>query len=1274
TSSNGSVSLSGKVQNGTVGLTLNKVNITSKDKVTLNGTTYWGQATELTALNITAGGDVDISGTAKDDATGYVGKSNTTKGLSINNSNVTSTGGNITVSGQADSGVNAALIINNSNLSANSLMVKGVTPGQGKGFSLTNTHLLGNLQNLSNVTFSSAGSGAGVINILDNSIAGNTTTRDTLFAKNIENMTSVDMNGTAIFDDTENGWNKDYTHDGKTPGWIFSNTEVKAGGDVTLKGVGFTNSTVSVTSGNLSITNTGPAPLTGTNVTVSNGSVSVHSEVGGIDLTKGNISAKNDITLDSDAGGITISGAGENNVANITTTNGNISINIKAQLAPRGIGLAVKNVEFNADNNINIDAVAGTTGASIRGTKFTANKGHINLTGSALRGGFDYSNSEVGAVLLYGDLFFKAGTGTTINATHSSVVAGYSPPAPLVLEGVNLTFDGGAEINACGSYAGIILSASDMVHTSKSKVFVKNGDVKINAILDGQATGGPTGGWGSSASGAIVFNNGYGQVSFELDVDQGSNVMINADSSANKSGAFAAFAAATPESTAAGNHHNGFVFSGGGNISVRGTSDSADAVNLRLFNNENLTGNLVITGVSDSGVGVNFDKYLSTKVSNATITGNSASGVGVQMTAKNGSADLNGNSVSGSTATGQGGVILSGNNVNITNGTLSGNATAGTGSGVSMVGGSNFVLDGADVSGHAVDGSGISVNGTLTVNNGTQVVGEATGSGDGVVVSGNLTADTGNGVTLNGTASSGDGIKVAGNTSLTDATLNGTSVSGTGTNINGQLTVSGTSDIKGTSTSGNGLNVAENVTVTDSEKSKVTFTGTSTDKAGVVLGNSVNNSTIKGSSRKGNGVELLSTASVSGGTLTATSVDGIGLQAEQGSQAENVDISAQTVNGQAIGGNNNALTTKGNTSISTVGEPGNAGIAENITPVPGSPTQDVAEALGKKLSESINMLTNTLNMKLADLSGLQLSWLNLKAQIDQAGNTGAVGQPDLKRLEAVMNGLGTKLSVTGELNSLKKDISSLNSNTGTLDERLKKADAFSTMLEGLTLPATADISAVGTELGAAKELHSATASLQGGLTARLEENENVRHLLDSLKQQLKDAQEKGTAGGAVLAAMQTQLEGLDLQQRSYVDELAHIRQHLVKVSLDGSSPVTSRQESVNGLQTALSRVSGVSDMQVSALDNQLQKAMTGYARLVATAQGQEVVNAQTPLRNRDQQDGFHAGGEPPVPVNGYQSQPKNVDIRLCDNDGCRSMALDAGKPSLSQVAASTESR
>lgn len=755
------------------------------------------------------------------------------------------------------------------------------------------------------------------------------------------------------------------------------------------------------------------------------------------------------------------------------------------------------------------------------------------------------------------------------------------------------------------------------------------------------------------------------------------DLKVSADSSqVHSTNSEAGVGAFSISGTQSGGKVPGMKFSGNGNVSLIGKANDGSGVEARYFDNTELNGKLEIEGTSNSGAGVTLNDKLNVNLKDATIKGISTSSVGVNIFTGDGSdpvVDLGNNKITGESETGSG-VVINGKNVTITNGALTGAVTSGDGSGISLLGGENYILDGVEVTGKSAGGTGVSVSGELTVNNGTTVDGTSYGSGAGVSVSGTLTTTSGDGVTLKGKSDSGDGVQIAGDTSLMDATVSGESVSGIGTNINGQLTVSGTSDIKGTSTSGTGLNVAEKVTVTDSEKDKVTFTGTSTDKAGVVLGNSVNNITIKGSSRKGNGVELLSTASVSGGTLTATSVDGTGLQAEQGSQAENVDISAQTVNGQAIGGNNNALTTKGNTSISTVGEPGNVGIAENITPVPGSPTQDVAEALGKKLSESINMLTNTLNMKFADLSGLQQRWLNLKAQIDQAGNTGVVGQPDLKRLEAVMNGLGTKLSVTGELNSLKKDISSLNSNTGTLDERLKKADAFSTMLEGLTLPATADISAVGTELGAAKELHSATVSLQGGLTARLEENENVRHLLDSLKQQLKDAQEKGTAGGAVLAAMQTQLEGLDLQQRSYVDELAHIRQHLVKVSLDGRSPVTSRQESVNGLQAALSRVSGVSDMQVSALDNQLQKAMTGYARLVATAQGQEVVNAQTPLRNRDQQDGFHAGGEPPVPVNGYQSQPKNVDIRLCDNDGCRSMALDAGKPSLSQVAASTESR
>ncbi|EBA6833940.1 filamentous hemagglutinin N-terminal domain-containing protein [Salmonella enterica] len=1262
TSSNGSVSLYGKVQGGKdkngvehggdAGLTLNKVNITSKNNVTLNGTTYWGYATDLTGLNITAGGDVDISGTAKDDATGNVGNSNKTKGLSINNSNITSTGGNVTVSGLADSGVNAALIINNSNLSANSLMVKGVAPHQGKGFSLTNTHLLGNLQNLSNVTFSSAGSGAGVFNVLDNSIAGNATLRETLFTKNIENVTSIDMNGTEIFNDSkksDKGWNKDYTHDGKTPGWIFNNTTVSAGGDVTLEGVGFTNSTVSVTSGNLSITNTGLVLLTGTNVTVSNGCVSVHSDAGGIVLTHGNISAdKGNILITSPNGAVT--GV---NIAN--TIMSAQSVNITGVADGSGIGQNAGGVLIHDSNissvqDITVSGEGGNSiGVSIRDDNFTAGSA-INITGNTTNGASsDYD--EFGGIWLGGKkISFNAKTGELTGTVDKAVTqkAGGIVIGNLWGTSPNITFNG--SFNIKGKATGHNHWDAGIIEDSSNGTVINF--VNGNSTYSGEGVGAAYGLMRNVASGDYT---GIYKPTEYINLNNATLKMIfNAD----KWGAVD-----LPPDGNINNHSVGWSFAGNGNVSIEANTSNtwSPAMVLNGLDNQNLNGTMSVRAVNNAGDAIVMPGYVFATLVNATITGESkGNGVGVKINAKKGQSNLGNNTVTGISTTGTG-ISITGNNISLANGTLNGTATSGNGTGVMLSGSSNYTIDGVNVTGKSVDGSGVSVGGALTVNNGTTVDGTSSGKGAGVSVAGTLTTTSGNGVTLKGKSDSGDGVQVAGNTSLTNATLNGTSVSGTGTNINGQLTVSGTSDIKGTSTSGNGLNVAEKVMVPDDETSEVTLTGTSTDKAGVVLGNSVSNSTIKGSSRKGNGVELLSTASVSGGTLTATSVDGTGLQAEQGSQAENVEISAQTVNGQAISGNNNALTTTGNTSISTVGKPGNAGIAENITPVPGSPTQDVAEALGKKLSESIVMLTNTLNMKRADLPGLQQSWSNLKAQLDLAGNTGAVGQPDLERLETVMNGLGTKLSVTGELDRLKKDISSLSSDTGTLDERLAKADVISAGLQGL-LPATGDISAVAAELDAAKALQSATVSLQGTLTTRVEESGKVQHLLDSLQQQLKDAQADGKAGGVVLAGIGEQLAGLEQRQQAYGENLVRYQQSLASVSKDGNSPVTSRQESVNRLQTILSGASGVSEARVSALGNQLEQAVTVHSQLVSVVQEQGGVNAQTPALSRVAQDGFHAGGEPPVPVRGYQPAERKVDISLCDGESCRSVSLRADKP------------
>ncbi|EBK1009883.1 filamentous hemagglutinin N-terminal domain-containing protein [Salmonella enterica] len=520
-------------------------------------------------------------------------------------------------------------------------------------------------------------------------------------------------------------------------------------------------------------------------------------------------------------------------------------------------------------------------------------------------------------------------------------------------------------------------------------------------------------------------------------------------------------------------------------------------------------------------------------------------------------------------------------------------------------------------------------------------------------------------ISIEGKAESGNGVQVAGNTSLKDATVNGKSGSGIGANISGGIDGG---EVTGDSASGDGVVLAKGADV-----HKAVVKGSSTTGRGVYVADPdvvLADSTVEGHSEKGTGVQL-NKASMSGGRLTATSVEGTGLRVEEGSSADNVVISAQTVTGKAIDGENGALTTTG-TSISTVGEPGNTNISENAKPVPGgTPSGAVAEALGNKLSESISALQKTLDTKLADLDGLQQTMTTLQMQFDQAVRTGAIGQVDLKRLETAMNGLSDRLNTAAEL---KDAFGALKTDTGSLEERLKKSDVLSAEIQGLTLPAGGDISAVAAELGAAKALQSATVSLQASLAARTEENGKVRLRLDSLKQRLKEAQEKGTAGGAVLAEMQTQLEGLERQQRSYGESLVHFRQSLATVSQDGSRPVTSRQESVDRLQTALSGVSGISDMQVSTLGEQLQQAMIGYAQVVVTAQGQGGVNAQTSLQNRDQQDGFRAGGEPPVPVRGYQTQPQSVDIHLCDSDRCRLITLDVGKPSQVAMAEVTESR
>ncbi|HFE7544017.1 TPA: beta strand repeat-containing protein, partial [Salmonella enterica subsp. enterica serovar Newport] len=827
--------------------------------------------------------------------------------LTVSNSNFKANGttGKIVLNGTTETttGVKVA----GSSFSAASMEVKGVATKQGTGFALTSSHLLDGLADLKNVIFSSAGSAVGATNTLDSSIV-TADTRDTLLAWHPENMTKIDMGGNAIFDDTTattKGWVKDYSSDaGPSAGWIFNNTTVTADGDVTLKGASFTNATLNLSSGNLSITNNGSVQLTGANISLANGSValeagsgginltdgtlnitegrvSAHAVSGDINLTRGNISAKQDINLKADNGSLTISGGGANSLANIASTDGNISFK---STSDGSSGLTIINTKVDAGKDINMDGVANRIGLKIKEAEVYANQGRLNINASARSSVGDYDE----ALYLLGNIVFSTKSGTTINATHQLHASSYQPPKPLVIQGANLTFDGGGVINAIGSYAGIIVQESDMLYPSKSQLFAKNGDLIINAKLDGLASSGPAGAGGSSASGAVVFDNGYSVVSLDINADKGSNIIINADSSANKGYSFAAFAAATPESTSAGSHANGFVFSGAGNISVNAISGSADAVNVRLFNNENLTGHLTITGESDSGTGVNFDNYLATKVSNASISGSSKSGVGLKMIARSGSADLRGNEISGLTAAGSSGISLSGKNITIANGSLSGSSTSGNGTGVALVGSTNFTIDGANVTGQSVDGSGVSISGNLSVNNNATLIGTASGNGTGVTVAGNLKSE--GGVKIDGTATTGDGVKVTGDTLLTNATLSGTTRSGSGVNIAGNLTTDTGTLVTGTATDdGTGVNLGASL-------SGANVTGVSHSGAGVTLADNANVTltTLSGTSTSGSGVAVVGNVildDVTAQKLSAGSVSGSGLLLDNNANVSVLNIS-----------------------------------------------------------------------------------------------------------------------------------------------------------------------------------------------------------------------------------------------------------------------------------------------------------------------------------------------------------------------------------------------
>ncbi|EHA0099187.1 filamentous hemagglutinin N-terminal domain-containing protein [Salmonella enterica] len=876
TSGNGAVSITNMVQDGSNGMTLTNANISSKDGIVLNGTTFWGQAVVMSGVNLTTGGDVDITGLAKNLTTGGLGAASSS-GVQLSGSNISSTGGNITLTGTAGTDVshpsisslqvsnstfttNKALTLNGttetttgvkvtgSTLSAATLNVNGVARVQGTGFSLATSQLLGGLADLTNVSLSSAGSAAGAQNVLDNSIV-NDANRDTLLAKRIENMTSVEMNGTAIFDDSaksDKGWTHDYSSvDTPNGGWIFNNTSVTAGGDVNLKGVAFTNATVTVSNGSLTLDNGGAVPLTGTTVTVNDGAVSVHSGGGNIDLTKGNISAKRDITLKTDNGTVLISGANATVKANITSSDGDIMITGNSGTS---MGVRLVNANLTSINmSINGSAIGGSNDdmASFGAVSlFGADEFHVANTGHGEMNGYvnNYLDLTRNGAIVIGQIFAGGDTNVVFDGSFDikgdAFTTGAKPSSTYDIFFNNgsssITFKGGkSSLTSCSHGVYTRFSAYSATHTT-------------NFILDGadfvfNVTAGTAPHQGLSMLGTIEFNK----------------------------------------------YTSGFAFSGNGNAQLNiHTSSQEEGIYLNRLTNKDLLGNFSLNVTNDIGDAIVMLGHTAVNLVNATITGTSGTGAGFRLESTDKSnVSLGNNTITGISKTGSG-IKLIGNNITLSNGTL--NGTSGNGSGVVLTGGSNYTLDGASVTGTAAAGSGIAVNGTLTVNNGTVVKGLATGGGNGVTVSGDLVTDSGDGISISGTASSGDGIKVDGDTTLTNATLNGGADSGVGVNIAGNLTTDSSTQVSGHAASGTGVN----------------------------LGAALTGASVKGSSDTGTGVQLADNAVVTEAVLNGTSASGDGVTFTGNVKMD--DTSAAKLNASSTSGTGLKLADNANVSIQTI--------------------------------------------------------------------------------------------------------------------------------------------------------------------------------------------------------------------------------------------------------------------------------------------------------------------------------------------------------------------
>ncbi|HAK6119974.1 TPA: hypothetical protein H2R31_005164, partial [Salmonella enterica] len=297
---------------------------------------------------------------------------------------------------------------------------------------------------------------------------------------------------------------------------------------------------------------------------------------------------------------------------------------------------------------------AGTSsnGVSLSNVALTATQGKIAVTGMADDKHTEYFRNA-GGILLQNKVTFKS-IENVVNAYAFNPTNGFA--AISFYQGVDVHFIGDTTINTYAN-GGSYLSTGLLFANPGSynqKVSFEDGLANVNAV------------------GGILLGGTSGKVfTPEFHV---SNATLNITASSDKG---VAIATLQQGGSAADNAQNsGYIFTGNGNISIKGvtTSDGDTALQLRQFNNTGLNGTFTVHGESMSGAGIIVDRNANFTVHNATITGSSQTGTGIQINAGDKyshQVNLNGNTLTGISGTGTG-ININGNNVTITNGSLNG--------------------------------------------------------------------------------------------------------------------------------------------------------------------------------------------------------------------------------------------------------------------------------------------------------------------------------------------------------------------------------------------------------------------------------------------------------------------------------------------------------------------------------------------------------------------------------------------------------------------------